>query len=47
MVHVRPQDLADAMGAMIHDEDPTDLDWMPSQMWKELLRRENMNKGMD
>jgi len=39
-------DLADAMGAMIHG-DPTDLDWMPSRMWKELLRREKMKKGMD
>jgi len=35
------------MGAMIHDEDPADLDWMPSKMQKELLRRENMKKGMD
>jgi hypothetical protein len=40
-------DLADAMGAMISDDDPTDLDWMPSRMRKELLRREKMKKGMD
>jgi hypothetical protein len=39
--------LADAMGAMIHDDDPTDLDWMPSRMRKETLRREKMKKGMD
>ena len=39
--------LADAMGAMIHDDDPTDLDWMPSRMQKETLRREKMKKGMD
>jgi hypothetical protein len=39
--------LADAMGAMIHDDDPTDLDWMPSRMQKEILRREKMKKGMD
>ena len=25
-------DVADAMLAMIHDDDPTDLDWMPSRM---------------
>ena len=40
-------DVANAMGAMIHDDDPTDLDWMPSRMRKELLRREKMKKGMD
>ena len=40
-------DVSDAMGAMIHDDDPTDLDWMPSRMRKELLRREKMKKGMD
>ena len=40
-------DLADAMGAMISNNDPTDLDWMPSRMRKELLRREKMKKGMD
>jgi hypothetical protein len=39
-------DLADAMGAMIHDDDPTDLDWVPSRMRKELVRREKMKKGM-
>ncbi|KAF8341853.1 hypothetical protein F5887DRAFT_1076433 [Amanita rubescens] len=34
-------DLADAMGAMIHDDDgPNDLDWVPSRMRKELVRRE-------
>ena len=41
------QDLADAMGAMIKDDDPTDLDWMPSRMRKELLRMEKMKTGMD
>ena len=41
-------DLADAMGAMIHDDDPkADLHWMPSRMRKELLRNEKMKKGMD
>ena len=40
-------DLADAMGAMINDSDPTDLDWMSSRMRKELLRRGKMKKGMD
>jgi hypothetical protein len=40
-------DLADAMGAMIYDDDPTDLDWVPSRMRKELVRREKMKKGMD
>ena len=40
-------DLTDAMGAMIHDDDPTDLDWMSSRMQKELLRRGKMKKGMD
>jgi len=40
-------DLADAMGAMILDEDPDYLDWMPSWMQKDLLRREKMKKGMD
>jgi len=34
----RSQDLADAMGAMIKDDDPTDLDWMPSRKRKELFR---------
>ena len=41
------QDLADVMGAMIMDNDPTDLDWMPSRMRKELLRMEKMKTGMD
>jgi hypothetical protein len=41
------QDLADAMGAMIKDDDPTGLDWMPSRMWKELFRMEKMKTGMD
>src|SRR5271168_2786254 len=40
-------DLADAMGAMISDDDPTDFDWMPSRMRKELLRREKMKKGIN
>ena len=40
-------DLADVMGAMINDDDPTDLDWMSSRMTKELLRRGKMKKGMD
>ncbi|KAF8317806.1 hypothetical protein F5887DRAFT_1088617 [Amanita rubescens] len=35
-------DLADAIGAMIHDDDPTDLDWVPSRMRKELVRREKV-----
>jgi len=36
-------DLADAMGAMIHDDDgPNDLDWVPSRMRKELVRREKV-----
>ena len=37
----------DVADAMIHDDDPTDLDWMPSRMQKELLRREKMKIGMD
>jgi hypothetical protein len=41
------RDLADAMGAMIHDNDLTDLDWVPSRMRKELVRRQKMKKGMD
>ena len=35
--------LTDAMGAMIHDDDSTDLDWMPSRMQKELV----VEKGED
>ena len=40
------QDLADAMGAIIKDDDPTDLDWMPSRMRKDLFRMKKMKTGM-
>ena len=39
------QEMSNAMGEMIKEDDPGDLDWMPPKMRKELERREKLKKG--